>query len=153
MATENGGPLPLHDFLSQLQLWQSDQSDLRHEALRASFARLVGAYGNPGAVLETEIRPRQRLTLAVGTLAHRDGSETRRALRRQLSFGSGLRGVGELTIDGGSPPEIERLCESVELALGVVRAEYEAGAQQRELEALDIAIRGIANIASADRVL
>jgi len=159
MVTEQAALLPLHDFLARLEAWQTEQSNTALDELRASFERIVSAYGGLGGRLTAVAPPLAQLELLAGTLAgepHQDGrgdAPERPPVEHRLDVTGTERAQTTLLIDGGSAEDIDQLVDAVELALTAVWAKNETIAQRRQLEALDLAVRGIASIAAVERVL
>lgn len=150
MATEQA-LLPLHDFLAQLQAWQTDRSPEQLELLSASIKKIADAYGAAGVRLAVGIPPLAPLDVGAGSL--RDGQPPAgRTSKHKLRLPPDAHGAAELIVDG-EYAATNRLLDAIELALSAVWSIEAALAQRQQLEALDLALRGIANIASVERVL
>jgi signal transduction histidine kinase len=151
MATETAALLPLHDFLSQLQAWQTDRSADQLERLRMSLGHIGDAYGATGILLDVEVPPLSRLTAGVGTL--REGAASDAHLTtHDLVLPARAEGIAKLVVDGPYAAT-NRLLDAIELALAAVWSLEIAAAQREQLEALDVAVTGIASIDSTQRVL
>ena len=155
MAADHTELLPLRAFIAQLEGWQSEQSDARRAGLRASLERIVNAHGVRGALIDAYMPPMVPLDLGAGSLVNGTDSTPARTelVQRTLKVPRPHSGRARLWIDGADPEGIDRLSEAVELSLAAVWAKQEMLIQQRQLEALDLALQGIADIASTERVL
>jgi signal transduction histidine kinase len=152
MATEQAALLPLHDFLARLQDWQSKQSDAHGDDLRSSFDRVVRAHGALGARLSAEIPRLADLDIRTGSLTS-PGSSPETLTRRNVPIDGANGASATLTVDGGTSDQIDQLIEAVALALTAIWTREQTVIQQREQDALDLALRGISNIGPVERVL
>ena len=151
MATDQAAVLPMHDFLSQLQAWQTDRSTDQLERLRTSIKRIADAYGAAGVLFEIDVPPLAVLKLGTGTLQDEDDSRPQ-LTTHTLALPSDAQGHAAIVVDG-QYAAINRLLDAIELSLAAVWS-LEASAHQREqLEGLDEAVRGIASILSIEDVL
>jgi signal transduction histidine kinase len=152
MATEQA-LLPMHDFLAQLQAWQSDRSPEQLELLRSSLDRVATQHGATGVHLHFDGPPLAPIDLGAGTLgADRQAADKPGRARLPLALPLDVTGRAELEVDGDAA-ETDALVDALELSLTAVWAQQAATAQRQQLEALDLAVRGIASIASVERVL
>jgi signal transduction histidine kinase len=153
MATSSAGLLPVHDLLARVREWQADPTQQRVIATTASLERVAVAYGATGAYVEATVSPvLPRLKIAAGSFAGADAPPAGPAELRELSLsGDGPVDV-RLWVDG-SAAAADRLAEAVELTISAASAIQQTTAQGRQLEALDMAVRGIATLSSVDRVL
>src|SRR4051812_39048578 len=110
--------LPLHDFLSQIQGWQTDRSGEQLERVRSSIARIADAYGASGVLVEVEIPPLAPLRVGVGTLRDEDAS-AEQLTRHALSLSGPTAGRAELIVDG-QYAATDRLIDAIELSLSAV---------------------------------
>ena len=150
MATRQAALLPLHDFLGQLQSWQTDRSPEQLERLRTSINRIADAYGATGIRLHVELPPLASLEVGTGTL--RDGGSGDHARAHALALPPHAPGHAELTVDG-EYAATNRLLDAFEVSLSAVWSLESVAAQREQLEALDVAVSGIATIGSVQRVL
>ena len=150
MATEQA-LLPLHDFLAQLQVWQTDRSSDQVERLRTSINQIAVAYGATGMFLDVDIPPLAPLKLGAGTLTDHQGSGGGQKSHK-LILPTNAAGHAKLVVDG-EYAATNRLLDAIEVSLCAVWSLQAEVAQGQQLEALDLAVRGIANIASVERVL
>ena len=113
------------------------------------------AHGVRGALIDAYMPPMVPLDLGAGSLVNGTDSTPARTelVQRTLEVPRPHSGRAQLWIDGADPEAIDRLSEAVELCLAAVWAKQEMLIQQRQLEALDLAVQGIADIASVERVL
>ena len=158
MVTEQAALLPLHDFLARLEAWQTEQSNSALDELRASFERIVSAHGALGARLTADAPPLARIQMGAGTLAVEAGGPDATAARPSLTehaldVSGTQREHATLIVDGGNADDVDQLVDAVELSLTAVWAKNETIDQRLQLEALDDAVRGIANIGYVERVL
>jgi len=153
MVTEQA-LLPLHDFLAQLQEWQVNRSPEQLKVLRSSLNRVAANYGATGVRLYVDIPALARLDLGSGTLGDDANKPAPRARRTRFPLGLPPESAGraELEVDGDAAATAS-LVDALELSLTAVWAQQAVVAQRQQLEALDLALRGIANIASVERVL
>ena len=151
MAARHAALLPLHDFLSQLQAWQTDRSPDQLDRLRMSINRIADAYGAAGVYLTVNIPPLAPIELGAGTLRDGNVSASRPALH-PLTLPPDASGSAALIVDG-EYAATNRLLDAIELSLAAVWSLESSVAQRRQLEALDLAVSGIASIASVERVL
>jgi len=152
MATEPTS-LPLHEFLGQFELWLDDQSDAHRTALARSFERVTAACQVAGAYLVVEVTLLAHLRLGAGSLAALAVPPDEGGFsRHDLTLPEAASGSATMWIDDAGS-SAARLLGAVEVALAAIWAQRETIAQRRQLEALDVAIRGIASISSVDRVL
>ncbi len=153
MPIQESSLLPLHDFLARLKARQAEQTDEGLDAIRASFVRMVAAYGARGARLIVDSPPLVPTDISAGSLASADGPAPATLIERAVDVGSNQRNATRLLVDSDLPDDIDRLVDAVELSVTAAWAELEAAGQRRQLEALDGAVRGIATISSVERVL
>jgi signal transduction histidine kinase len=153
MPTESAALLPLHDFLAQLSAWQDDPSADRLTELRSTFERITSAYGVRGAHLTVDVPPLAPLEVGTGSLGASTSVLPSTLTEREIEIAPAVGAHALLRVDGGSPVSIDQLAEAVELSLSGVWSQREMLVQRRQLEALDLAVQGIASIGSVERVL
>jgi len=73
--------------------------------------------------------------------------------RRNVPIDGAHAASATLTVDGGTSDQIDQLIEAVALALTAIWTREQTVIQQREQDALDLALRGISNIGPVERVL
>lgn len=146
MAAEQRELLPVHELLTQLREFQADDSASRQEALRASFAGVVTAYGARGAALHAMLPPLRPVELTVGTIAGQA------LIVRKLGIAGAQQADVTLTVDGDGDAA-DRIADAVAVALTATWSEQSTSVQRRQLEALDLAVRGIASIGPVEQVL
>jgi signal transduction histidine kinase len=151
MATERGVLLPLHDFLSQMEAWQTDSSPDQLQRVRASVARIAVAYGASGVLLEVALPPLAPLSVGSGTLEMADAADAS-GTKHDLDVPAHTAGTARLVVDG-EYAAVNRLIDAFELSLSALWSLESAHAQRAQLEALDVAVGAIAGIAPVDRVL
>jgi signal transduction histidine kinase len=152
MVTEQAALLPLHEFLAELQMWQSDQSDDQLSALRRSFERIAAAYEARGAYLAADLPPLAPVSVGAGSLRTPESLARADLPQRTLRVVGVEKGQATLWVDGATS-EVDLLVEALDLSLSAVWAQHQTIIQRRQLDALDLAVRGIAGIASVERVL
>ena len=146
--------LPLHDLLAQLGAWQTDRSAAQRERVVASLDRVLEAYGAEGAYVSADLPPAAPISLGAGSLAGFEAPpQSPDVVQRGLSVhGVPSSAAANLWVSGRRA-RVDELAEAIELALAATWSSQETIAQREQLEALDTAVRGIASIDSADRVL
>ena len=146
--------LPLHDLLVQLQRWQAEPTGEQRDIVARAFQRVIAAHDAQGAYLQAELPPLAPMSLGAGSLAGRHSPPRQAGIverklqiprDNRIQFGNDLghgRGSGHRpTVRGGRAVPGRSL------------GEQETIAQRRQLEALDLAVRGIAGVLSVERVL
>jgi signal transduction histidine kinase len=141
----------MHDFLSQLQAWQTDRSADRLERLRTSIKRIADAYGAAGVLLEIDVPPLAGLKVGTGTLQDEDATSVQ-LTTHALALPSDAHGHAAIVVDG-QYAAINRLLDAIELSLAAVWSLESSSRQHEQLEGLDVAVRGIASILSVEEVL
>jgi signal transduction histidine kinase len=152
MATHQVALLPVHDFQARLHEWRQEPSDDALHSLCESFDRVLNAYGVNGALLTVDAPPLPRLVVAAGSLSAGE-SASAQGRERSLDIGAAGNAKATLRVDGSDSPGLEQLTSALELSLAAVWAQRRVLDQQRQLEALDVAVRGIATIGPVERVL
>src|SRR4051812_42014773 len=118
MASEPAALLPLHDFLSQLQGWQSDRSAEQLDRLRTSITRIADAYGATGVGLEVQLPPLAPLSVGAGTLRAEQDSPASLTVH-ELAVPADANGTARLTVEG-QYAATNRLLDAFELSLSAV---------------------------------
>src|SRR5512141_195212 len=150
--------LPVHEFMTTLEAWRRNPSAERCAALAAGLERVADAYGCAGVKLTLAGPTLPDLALGVGSLADeaREGSAAPTAAngvaRRDLAVEPMEASEAVAWIDG--PQEMaEAVFGALQLAVDALWSRQEARLRRRQLEALDLAVRGIAGVLSVERVL
>ncbi|HEY7024904.1 MAG TPA: GAF domain-containing sensor histidine kinase [Candidatus Limnocylindrales bacterium] len=151
MVSERAALLPMHEFLSQLQKWQTDRSADQLDHLRTSLNRIADAYGALGVLLEIDVPPLAALEVGTGTLRDPDASRPE-VTAHEIALPSDARGTARMVVDG-QYAAINRLLDAIELSLSAVWSLESSARQRQQLEALDLAVRGIAGVLTVEEVL
>ncbi len=144
--------LPLHELLTVLEAWRLAPSNRNLQALAGSLERLTAAYEARGLHLASDAEPLRAVSLGVGTLAEPDALKRDGLRVSEIDFSEAGRAQVRIIIDGDADAAA-MLGDAIELALASMSARHEAHLQRTQLEALDLAVRGIAGVLSVDRVL
>ncbi|MEA2676625.1 MAG: hypothetical protein QOJ81_766, partial [Chloroflexota bacterium] len=152
MATRNPSLLPVHDFMSVLDEWRSEPTNSQRERIEESLGRVLAAYGGTGARLRLQTANMPELDLAVGDLAEPGATDAPGVNVADLGIEPMAAGEALLWTDG-SVEAVEAINAAVGLAVQSLWSKSEARLRRRQLEALDLAVRGIAGVVSVERVL
>jgi signal transduction histidine kinase len=152
MVTRPASLLPVHELLAALDEWRADPSPERETALAAGLGRVLSAYGAKGAYLALSGEALPGLALGVGSLAGGPESGSGNATRRDVVVEPLTTGEARVWVDGSSDAA-DAFGDAVQLAVDSVWSRQEARLRRRQLEGLDLAVRGIAGVLSVDRVL
>jgi signal transduction histidine kinase len=91
--------------------------------------------------------------VSAGTLARPESTVSPQPTERKLEISGAADAQVVLRVDGGTELGVDQLAEVLELSLTAVWAKLEMRVQRRQLEALDLAVQGIATIAAVEQVL
>lgn len=141
--------LPVHEFLAKLDQWRSEPSAERRTELAATLDRVAAAYGCAGVRLQLSGATLPELDVAVGSLV---GQPRPEIVPRDLAVEPMDANEALAWIDG-PPQTIQVVFNALQIAVGALWSRQEANLRGRQLEALDLAVRGIAGVLSVERVL
>jgi signal transduction histidine kinase len=150
--------LPVHELMDTLEQWQADPSPDQRTALAASLERVATAYGCPGVRLELGGPTLPELAIGVGSLAQWSSAapdasgQAIRVERRAIAVEPMAEGEAVAWVDG-APDAVEAVFGALRLGVETLWSRQEARLRGRQLEALDLAVRGIAGVLSVERVL
>jgi signal transduction histidine kinase len=154
MATQPTAPpvslLPVHELMSTLEDWRADPSPGRRADLAASLERIAVAYGCTGVRLALTGPTLPELELGVGSLT--EAATGPKVGKRDLAVEPMAIAEAVAWMDGPADAQ-DQVFDAVQLAVDAVWSRQEARLRRRQLEALDLAVRGIAGVLSVDRVL
>jgi signal transduction histidine kinase len=151
MARANQSLLPVHELIVQLENWRNEPSDAQRTRLGESLSRVLAAYGARGARLRLRSPNLPALDLAAGSLA---GSVDGDAPGNAVDLGVEHMAQGEALLwTDAEPDAADATRAALELAVETIWSKQDARLRRRQLEALDLAVRGIAGVLSAERVL
>jgi signal transduction histidine kinase len=143
--------LPVHEFMTSLEAWRADPSTARQAELAAGLERVMTAYGASGVRLTLAGSTLPQLALGVGSLTDQPRPSAN-VTRRDLAVEAMNSSEAEAWVDG--PTEAAAaIFGALELAIDALWSRQEARVRRRQLEGLDVAVRGIAGVLSVDRVL
>ena len=149
-TTPSNSLLPVHELMATLDDWRTDASPERTADLAASLERVAVAYGCAGVRLALTGPTLPELELGVGSLAEaRTGPDVG---QRDLAVEQMAKSEAVAWVDGPAGAQ-EQVFGALELAIDAVSSRQEARLRRRQLEALDLAVRGIAGVLSVERVL
>jgi len=152
MATANQSLLPVHELMALLEDWRIEPNDAQRERLRASLGRVLAAYGGRGVRLRLRSPNMPELDLASGSLAGPGDGDEPATSATDLAVEPMSTGEALLWTDG-EPDAVAALRAALQLAVDSIWSKQEARLRRRQLEALDLAVRGIAGVLPAERVL
>jgi signal transduction histidine kinase len=152
MATGNQSLLPVHEFMTDLEDWRVEPSDAKRARLEASLGRVLVAYGGRGARLSLRSPNMPQLDLAIGTLAGSAKTDAPGITATDLGVEPMARGEAELWADA-EDDAAQAIAAALGLAVDAIWSKHEARLRRRQLEGLDLAVRGIAGVLSTQRVL
>jgi signal transduction histidine kinase len=140
------GRLVVPPLLDALEAWLAAPVERTHAALTARVADLAAYLGVAVGQLHALAPPLPDLDLDLEVDASTDGE-------RHVLHASGEDDpIGWVTV-GGDPERIRALVHAIEVALAAARASARARRAERQLAALDQAVRGIGGVLDVDRVL
>jgi signal transduction histidine kinase len=144
--------LPLQQALEELEQWRHAPGGAS-QSLERALHRLISAYGAEGAYIVIDGPPLPPLDVGLGTIAARpDGEHSTAAGPLPITVADDGPAIGRLWIDG--PPEARHdAARALTMCFDAAWSRAQARAAGRHLEALDQAVRGIADIRSAEEVL
>jgi signal transduction histidine kinase len=138
--------------MALLDGWRDEPTDAQRERLRRSLERVVAAYGGRGLRLSLRSPNMPELDLAIGSFAGASDADT--AAGAPIDLGTAPMGSREALLwADGSEESIGAVSAALRLAVDSIWSKQEARLRRRQLEALDLAVRGIAGVLSAERVL
>ena len=143
--------LPIHELMTSLEAWRAEPSAGRRTELAAGLERVIVAYGAAGVRLTLAGPTLPELVLGVGTLTDEPGQAANVA-RRDLSVEPMSASEAVALVDGPADAALA-IFSALELAINALSSRQEARLRRRQLEGLDLAVRGIAGVLSVDRVL
>ncbi|HLB45185.1 MAG TPA: GAF domain-containing sensor histidine kinase [Candidatus Limnocylindrales bacterium] len=152
MATRPASLLPVHQLLAVLEDWRADPSPDQQAALAASLERVLGAYGASGAYLALSSEALPELALGVGSLAGGPEAGSNKPVRRDLAVEPMTSGDAVVWVDAPADAA-DAFADVLQLAVDSAWSKQEARLRRRQLEGLDLAVRGIAGVLSVERVL
>lgn len=152
MATANQSLLPVHELMALLEDWRIEPNDAQRERLRASLGRVLAAYGGRGVRLRLRSPNMPELDLASGSLAGPGDGDEPATSATDLAVEPMSTGEALLWTDG-EPDTVAAVRAALQLAVDSIWSKQEARLRRRQLEALDLAVRGIAGVLPAERVL
>jgi signal transduction histidine kinase len=146
--------LPAHRLLVALDEWRSEPTDPKRSELAQALSGLVEGYGARGAYLSITAPQVPQLEIGVGSMLElRVSSAISPDIQpRSLLIEDSPDSDAVIWVDGADEPAVA-LAAAVELALDVVWSRHRARLQRQQLEALDAAVRGIAEVQRVDVVL
>ena len=151
MAAAQPSLLPLHELITVVDAWRAGPSDTAIAALSASLRRLVEAYGASGVYVRSEAASLPLLSVGAGSLNSPPSAPSENVHQRNITIG-GLNGSMTVWV-AGPPATVEPVVGAIQLVIESAWSRQEARSQRAQLEALDLAVRGIAGILSVERVL
>ncbi len=148
-STNAASLLPVHQLLDTLERWRADPSTERRSALAASLERVAAAYGCEGVRLQLHGPTLPELDLGIGSLGGAIGPSV---IERDLATELMVKTQAVAWVDGTSDAA-EQMFSALQLAVETLWSRQEAILGRRQLDALDVAVRGIAEVLAVDRVL
>lgn len=152
MATRNSSLLPVHRLLVVLDDWRVQPSDENREELAGALLHLLEASGERGAHLSLSGPTLPALELAVGSLAGKDPATLPGLTRRDLGVEPMAESEAVVWVDGPRDA-VEAFADALQLTIDALWSKQEARIRRRQLEGLDVAVRGIAGVLSVELVL
>lgn len=152
MATANQSLLPVHEFMVLLEQWRDEPGDAQRERLDESLGRVLAAYGGRGVRLKVRSPNLPELDLAGGSLVGTSDGDAPASAATDLGVAPMARGEALLWADG-EPAAVKSIAAALQMAIDSIWSKHEARLRRRQLEALDLAVRGIAGVLSAEIVL
>src|SRR5688572_29488605 len=147
MATANKSLLPVHEFMVLLERWRNEPGDAQRERLGESLGRVLTAYGGRGARLRVRSPNLPELDLASGTLAATPDGDVADSTAADLGVAPMGSGEALLWTDGDTDA-VRAIEAALQMAIDAIWSKHEARLRRRQLEALDLAVRGIAGVLS-----
>lgn len=139
-------------MLQALEAWRVEQSAAAVDSLRGALDRLLVAYDARGVHITLDASPLPAISLGAGTLASDLGRNGREVTTRSFTLGDQPDRVASVEIDAASD-DVETMIDALRLTLSAVWARQEARLRGQQLDALDVAVRGIAGVLAVDTVL
>src|SRR3990172_4136174 len=152
MAPRPASLLPVHQLLAVLEDWRADPSPDQQAALAASLERVLGAYGASGAYLALSAEALPELALGLGSLAGGPEAGSNKPVRRDLAVEPMTSGDAVVWVDAPADAA-DAFADVLQLAVDSAWSKQGARPRRRQLEGLDLAVRGIAGVLSVERVL
>lgn len=144
--------MPVHELMAVLEDWRSEPSDDQRARLEESLGRVLAAYGGRGARLRLRSPNMPELDLAGGSLAESTDGDPPSTEPIDLGVEPMAPGEALLWADG-EDEAVGAISAALQLAIDSTWSKHEARLRRRQLEALDLAVRGIAGVQSAERTL
>lgn len=141
--------LPVHEFLAKLDQWRSDPSTERRSELATTLDRVATAYGCAGVRVQLSGGNLPEIDLAVGSLAEQPRPDI---APRDLAVAPMDANQAMAWIDA-DPDAAQAVFDVLQIAVESLWSRQEASLRRRQLEALDLAVRGIAGVLSVELVL
>ncbi len=138
--------LPLAHLLEALSAWQGGRTAADERRLAAALGEVVSQLGFRGAVLAIDAPPLPGVEVSWGSLRGESAAQGR-------AVGPGAHGLGRLRLDPPDVRDASLATHAVGLALAAVHGEARAIRAEGNLAALEVAIRGVAEVLAVDRVL
>ena len=138
--------LPLAHLLEALSAWQGGRTAAAERRLAAALGEVVSQLGFRGAVLAIDAPPLPGVEVSWGSLRGESAAQGR-------AVGPGAHGLGRLRLDPPDVRDASLATHAVGLALAAVHGEARAIRAEGNLAALEVAIRGVAEVLAVDRVL
>ncbi|HEY8135329.1 MAG TPA: GAF domain-containing sensor histidine kinase [Candidatus Limnocylindrales bacterium] len=152
MAAADLSLLPVHEFIVLLEDWRDEPTDAQRERLRESLGRIRAAYGGRGVRLKLHSAHMPELDIANGTFTGSNDGDAPTGAASDLAVEPMARGEALLWAEG-SDESVEAISAALQLAIDSIWSKHEARLRRRQLEALDLAVRGIAGVLPPERVL
>jgi signal transduction histidine kinase len=135
---------PLVGLFGALDRWADEPSDERRDAVTGSVADIAGELGLDLIGLSVRAAPLPELDTVVESRT--DG------MAIELAEPTSGQPIGQVRLYGDADVAAE-LVRGLEVAITAARDRAAAGRSQRQLTALDAAVRGISSVLDVDRVL
>ena len=149
--------LPLHEGLDALHAWTQSPTTRRRADVRRALTNIAEANGVAGLHLDVDALPMPRLTLGLGSLAHRPPRVGPPLREVRLHADDGRVELGSLIVDPGGAPsrsdQVDLAVRAVELVLEAAWARAEARRASEGMAALDLATQAIASTLDLETVL
>ncbi|HUR16806.1 MAG TPA: GAF domain-containing sensor histidine kinase [Candidatus Limnocylindrales bacterium] len=141
-----GTLLPMHRLIADLEAWRAEPTPGRRDMVEQAVGELVRAYSVRSIHLTVQSPAMPTLEVAIGTQPVPSAPEG------SFALDGAPDAVVRLRIDA-DPLNREALKGALLVAFDGVVSRQEARFQRQQLEALDAAVRGIADVLSVDLVL
>ncbi len=145
--TSRSSSLPVPPLLAALDAWQATGTERERPAVLAALRGVCTALGLRGIALRIEIPPVAELEAAWGTL-----DAVSAATGREMRNADGTV-LGQLKTEPPDGAAADAALDAVSAAVSATWARARAARAEANLSALDAAVRGIAGVLDADRVL